>query len=92
MCEGGDLFGEGHVDGLRAIYDRETPLDPANPEYGAKVNQFLFTDASSASRAHAAGFQRGRASGPSASSSLSAGSGNEWVPVTRPATWRWRWA
>ena len=47
---GGDLFGEGHVDGLRAIYDRETPLDPANPEYGAKVNQFLFTDASNEGR------------------------------------------
>ena len=50
VCEGGDLFGEGHVDGLRAIYDRETPLDPANPEYGAKVNQFLFTDASNEGR------------------------------------------
>lgn len=32
VCEGGDLFGEGHVDGLRAIFDRDTPLDPANPE------------------------------------------------------------
>lgn len=26
--EGGDLFGEGHVDGLRAIRDMETPIDP----------------------------------------------------------------
>jgi tetrathionate reductase subunit A len=50
VCEGGDLFGEGHVDGLRAIFDRETPLDPDNPEYGAKVNQFLFTDASNEGR------------------------------------------
>lgn len=50
VCEGGDLFGEGHVDGLRAIFDRDTPLDPANPEYGAKVNQFLFTDASNEGR------------------------------------------
>jgi len=50
VCEGGDLFGEGHVDGLRAIFDRETPLDPQNPEYGAKVNQFLFTDASNEGR------------------------------------------
>lgn len=50
VCEGGDLFGEGHVDGLRAIYDRDTPLDPDNPEYGARVNQFLFTDASNEGR------------------------------------------
>jgi tetrathionate reductase subunit A len=50
VCEGGDLFGEGQVDGLRAIFDRETPLDPQNPEYGAKVNQFLFTDASNEGR------------------------------------------
>ncbi len=50
VCEGGDLFGEGHVDGLRAIFDRDTLLDPANPEYGAKVNQFLFTDASNEGR------------------------------------------
>ena len=36
VCEGGDLFGEGHVDGLRAIYvSQKTPLDPAN-QYGAK--------------------------------------------------------
>ncbi|KGD92261.1 tetrathionate reductase subunit A [Achromobacter sp. RTa] len=50
VCEGGDLFGEGHVEGLRAIFDRETLLDPQNPEYGAKVNQFLFTDASNEGR------------------------------------------
>ncbi|MBO9328285.1 tetrathionate reductase subunit TtrA [Achromobacter xylosoxidans] len=50
VCEGGDLFGEGHVDGLRAIYDRDTPLDPRNPEYGAKVNQLLFTDAGNEGR------------------------------------------
>lgn len=50
VCEGGDLFGEGHVDGLRAVFDRDTLLDPENPEYGAKVNQFLFTDASNEGR------------------------------------------
>ena len=50
VCEGGDLFGEGHVEGLRAIFDRDTLLDPDNPEYGAKVNQFLFTDASNEGR------------------------------------------
>ena len=39
VCEGGDLFGEGHVEGLRAIRDLKTPLDPQNPEYGPKANQ-----------------------------------------------------
>lgn len=39
--EGGDLFGEGHVEGLRAIRDLETPLDPENPEYGPKANQLV---------------------------------------------------
>jgi tetrathionate reductase subunit A len=34
ICEGGDLFGEGHVDGLRAIRDVNTLIDEANPEYG----------------------------------------------------------
>nr|WP_260469588.1 tetrathionate reductase subunit A [Achromobacter denitrificans] len=50
VCEGGDLFGEGHVEGLRALFDRETPLDPQNPEYGAKVNQFLFTESANEGR------------------------------------------
>ena len=50
VCEGGDLFGEGHVDGLRAIFDQKTLIDPQNPEYGAKVNQFVFTDASNEGR------------------------------------------
>lgn len=39
IAEGGDLFGEGHVDGLRALRDIETPIDPAAPELGPKVNQ-----------------------------------------------------
>ncbi|MGO3890025.1 MAG: molybdopterin dinucleotide binding domain-containing protein [Paenalcaligenes sp.] len=39
VVEGGDLFGEGHVDGLRALRDLETPIDPNNPALGAKVNQ-----------------------------------------------------
>ena len=50
ICEGGDLFGEGHVDGLRAIFDRETLIDPANPEYGPLANQLLFTDAGNEGR------------------------------------------
>ncbi|MGQ9367822.1 molybdopterin-dependent oxidoreductase [Azospirillum sp. ST 5-10] len=39
IAEGGDLFGEGHVDGLRALRDLATPIDPAAPELGPKVNQ-----------------------------------------------------
>lgn len=39
VVEGGDLFGEGHVDGLRALRDLETPIDPDNPAFGPKVNQ-----------------------------------------------------
>lgn len=50
VCEGGDLFGEGHVEGLRAIRDVQTPIDPDNPEYGPKANQLLFTDASNEGR------------------------------------------
>ncbi len=45
MVEGGDLFGEGHVDGLRAIRDIKTPIDVQNPEYGPKSNQLLVTNA-----------------------------------------------
>lgn len=50
ICEGGDLFGEGHVDGLRAIYDRETLIDPENPEYGPLSNQLLVTDSANEGR------------------------------------------
>ena len=50
VCEGGDLFGEGHVDGLRAIRDTETLIDPDNPEYGPKSNQLLFTDSANEGR------------------------------------------
>lgn len=39
VVEGGDLFGEGHVDGLRAIRDLTTPIDPDQPEFGPKANQ-----------------------------------------------------
>lgn len=48
--EGGDLFGEGHVDGLRAIRDIRTPLDAHNPEYGPKANQLLVSNASDEGR------------------------------------------
>jgi len=39
ICEGGDLFGEGAVEGLRALRDLKTPIDPASPDLGPKVNQ-----------------------------------------------------
>ncbi|MFL9826903.1 molybdopterin dinucleotide binding domain-containing protein [Rhodoplanes sp. SY1] len=38
VAEGGDLFGEGHVDGLRALRSFD-PIDPKAPELGPKVNQ-----------------------------------------------------
>lgn len=50
VCHGGDLFGEGHVDGLAAIRDVKTLIDEANPEYGPKSNQLVFTDASNEGR------------------------------------------
>ncbi|MFW5692349.1 MAG: molybdopterin-dependent oxidoreductase [Chloroflexota bacterium] len=42
IVEGGDLFGEGHVDGLRAIQDNETLIDPDQPELGTLANQLVF--------------------------------------------------
>lgn len=45
VVNGGDLFGEGHVEGLNAIRDLSTPVDPQNPEYGPKANQLLVTNA-----------------------------------------------
>lgn len=50
ITEGGDLFGEGEVEGLRSIRDIETPLDPNNPEYGPKTNQLLVTNAGNEGR------------------------------------------
>lgn len=50
VCEGGDLFGEGHVDGLRAIHDNKTPIDADNPEYGPLSNQLLVTDSANEGR------------------------------------------
>lgn len=38
VVEGGDLFGEGHVKGLRELRSFE-PIDPAQPELGPKVNK-----------------------------------------------------
>lgn len=39
VVEGGDLFGEGPIEGLRAIRDLKTPIDPEQPEFGSKANQ-----------------------------------------------------
>ncbi len=39
ITEGGNLFGEGQVEGLRALRDLATPIDPAQPELGPRVNQ-----------------------------------------------------
>lgn len=50
VVEGGDLFGEGHVDGLRAIRDLQTPLDPRHPQLGPKANQLLVTNTSDEGR------------------------------------------
>ena len=50
VCDGGDLFGEGHVEGLRAVRDTQTPLDPANPEYGPKSNQLVVTESANEGR------------------------------------------
>lgn len=50
VCQGGDLFGEGHVDGLAAIRDVDTPIDPDNPEYGPRSNQLLMTDSANEGR------------------------------------------
>mgnify|MGYP000947955182 CR=1 FL=1 len=41
VVEGGDLFGEGHVKGLRALRSFD-PIDPAQPELGPKVNKVAF--------------------------------------------------
>ena len=50
VVEGGDLFGEGHVDGLRAIRDLTTPVDPRHPAFGPKANQLLVTNTSDEGR------------------------------------------
>lgn len=44
VCEGGDLFGEGHIKGLRELHDHDTLISPENPEYGPVANQLLVMD------------------------------------------------
>lgn len=50
VVEGGDLFGEGHVDGLRAIHAPDTPIDAKHPSFGPKTNQLLVTNTSDEGR------------------------------------------
>ncbi len=47
VVEGGDLFGEGHVDGFTCYPgDLATPIDPKQPALGPKsANQLLVTNA-----------------------------------------------
>lgn len=43
IVEGGNLFGEGHVDGLRAIRNTKDLVVPGYPEFGVKSNQLFAT-------------------------------------------------
>lgn len=43
VVEGGDLFGEGPVDGLRAIRETPGPANPEHPEFGPHANRLLLT-------------------------------------------------
>lgn len=43
IVEGGNLFGEGHVDGLRKIRDLKTPARKGYPEFGTAANQLFAT-------------------------------------------------
>ncbi len=52
VVEGGDLFGEGHVDGLRAIREGKGPANPAMPEFGPQANRLLLTYAVDDGREH----------------------------------------
>lgn len=39
IVKGGNLFGEGHVEGLASLRDTKTPIDASRPELGPRVNQ-----------------------------------------------------
>lgn len=45
VVEGGDLFDEGYVEGLRTLHAPTTPIDPKHPGFGPKTNQLLVTNA-----------------------------------------------
>jgi len=42
IVKGGDLFGEGHVDGLAALRNVQDPIDPEAPELGSVANSVVF--------------------------------------------------
>ncbi|KEO50818.1 molybdopterin dinucleotide binding domain-containing protein [Thioclava pacifica] len=42
VVEGGNLFGEGNVAGLREIRDLETPAVPGAPEFGPRANRLVW--------------------------------------------------
>lgn len=46
VVAGGNLFGEGHVEGLADIHDDKTVANPAYPDFGPKKNQLLMTGCS----------------------------------------------
>ncbi|WP_417903749.1 molybdopterin-dependent oxidoreductase [Campylobacter sp. LH-2024] len=39
IVNGGDLFNEGHVEGLKTFYDTKTLIDEKNPDYGPLANK-----------------------------------------------------
>lgn len=41
VTEGGDLFGEGEVEGLKSLRDLETPANEKYSDFGPKANQLL---------------------------------------------------
>ncbi|USD39101.1 molybdopterin dinucleotide binding domain-containing protein [Ferrimonas sp. SCSIO 43195] len=43
ILDGGDLFGEGQVDGLRAIRQLDKPAVPGQPEFGSAANRLFAT-------------------------------------------------
>lgn len=43
VVEGGDLFGEGHVDGLKHIRNQDKLANPKLPEFGPQSNRLLLT-------------------------------------------------
>ncbi|WHP46427.1 tetrathionate reductase subunit A [Mannheimia bovis] len=43
VVNGGNLFGEGEVEGLKAIRNQQEPINPKQPDLGVKANQLLVT-------------------------------------------------
>lgn len=52
VVDGGDLFGEGHVDGLKAIREAKGPANPDMPEFGPQSNRLLLTYTTEDGREH----------------------------------------